>query len=397
MSFLRTVSTRRLLAMITGLVLAAGGGTAIAVAAVGAGPVPRPKPLAQAIRSALAAKAPIGLSADVSFTNNLISSADLQGTDPLLSGASGRLWVTARHLRLELQSDSGQDAQLVAGPHSFWAYDPASNTVYEGSFGSGARRSADKAGSDKLPSIARIQSVLARLSAHLGISGAAPTDVGGRPAYRVAVSPKSSGGLIGKLQLAWDAVRGVPLDFAVYARGDSSPVLELKATSVSYGPVSGSVFALTPPAGAKVVKLSMPAGARRQATRTGRAKQAGKAAPQLNFTPVRPGSLAGRTRQSSRVIGWSGHPAELTSYGKGLGAIVVIERRAGAGSALPATASSGGENPGLALPTVTIGTARGVELDTALGSVLEFTRGGVAYVVAGSVPPRALRAAAGAL
>src|SRR5205814_4073881 len=79
--------------------------------------------------------------------------------------------------------------------------------------------------------------------------------VAGRPAYTVRVSPKHDGGLLGAGEFAWDAIRGVPLRIAVYAQNDSVPVLELKATDISYGPVSRSVFAVTPPSNAKVVKV----------------------------------------------------------------------------------------------------------------------------------------------
>jgi hypothetical protein len=47
------------------------------------------------------------MTARIHFTNNLISSSDLQGTDPILSGADGRLWVSNDgRLRLELQGDN---------------------------------------------------------------------------------------------------------------------------------------------------------------------------------------------------------------------------------------------------------------------------------------------------
>ena len=55
----------------------------------------------------------------------------------------------------------------------------------------------------------------------------------------MSIGPKHDAGLLGSAELAWDAVRGVPLRVAVYARGNSTPVLELKATNVSYGAVPG--------------------------------------------------------------------------------------------------------------------------------------------------------------
>ena len=52
MKFLRTASTRRLLAIIAGVVIAIAAGTAIAVAAAGNGPVPQRESLAQALHQA---------------------------------------------------------------------------------------------------------------------------------------------------------------------------------------------------------------------------------------------------------------------------------------------------------------------------------------------------------
>src|ERR1700744_4815727 len=116
--FLRTASTRRLLATIAGTLAVIAGGTAIAVAATSSGPVPKAQPLASAVHQALWAPKLTGISANISLTNNLIDSSDFTGQsgDPILQGASGRLWLADDgRLRIELQSDNG-DAQ-VGGKH----------------------------------------------------------------------------------------------------------------------------------------------------------------------------------------------------------------------------------------------------------------------------------------
>src|SRR5205823_5292661 len=108
MKYLRTVSTKRLLAMIAGFLSAIAVGAAIAVAAQGPGPEPQPKPLAQAVHDALAAPKVNGITARISFSNHLISSTDLQGSDPILTGGTGRVWLSPGHgLRLELQGNNG--------------------------------------------------------------------------------------------------------------------------------------------------------------------------------------------------------------------------------------------------------------------------------------------------
>src|SRR5689334_14551323 len=115
MSYLRRISTRRLLALCAGVVAAAIATAAIALAAGGGGPTPPPKPLPKAIHDALRAPRVEGISARVEFTNHLLTSSSVQGSDPLLTGGTGRLWATAGgRLRLELQSDSARgDSEIT--------------------------------------------------------------------------------------------------------------------------------------------------------------------------------------------------------------------------------------------------------------------------------------------
>ncbi|MBV9310909.1 MAG: hypothetical protein JOZ73_08755 [Solirubrobacterales bacterium] len=410
MSFLRTVSTRRLLALIAGVVAVIIGGTAIAVAAGSGGPVPPRKPLARAIHSALTAPQVAGVTARVTFTNNLIDSSDIQGADPILKGATGRVWVAKDRLRLELQSDNG-DAQLVVNNGAFWAYDPSRKTVYEGKLPAGGaekRAHPKHAKRDAVPSASNIQSQLNKAGGHLLISRAVPTDLAGQPAYSVRVSPKQNGGLIGGAQLAWDAVRGVPLSIGVYARGNSTPVLQLKATQISYKNVSSSVFSMSPPSGAKVVKVSTPSSANSQhAKRNKHSKPVtgvGAVAKRLSFRLSAPGALASRRRQDVASLGAKRADGALISYGNGLGGILVLEQSAKsaarAGSATNASQSSqsdSGDRQGVTLPTTSINGATAQELKTPLGTLIRFTRAGVTYTVIGSVPASTAEAAARSL
>ena len=393
MRYLRTVSTRRLLAMIAGVVAVIAGASAIAVAAAGSGPKPPPESLARAVHGALTAPDVQGISARISFTNHLIGSTNLQGTDPILSGATGRLWISNDgRMRLELQSDSGQDAQVLVSKSGFWIYDPSSNTEYRGTLPADSHNGKQ---ADKIPSIAQIQQRISELIQHANLSGAIPSDVAGQAAYTVRVSPKHDGGLLGSAELAWDATRGVPLRFAIYARGQDKPVIQLKVTDISYGKVPASDFAVSPPPGAKVVTVNVPTGKAKAAGKHGRAHRevtgAAAVAKKVPFALTAPTTLVGLPRRSVSMIDMNGTPAALVTYGQNLGGIAVIEQAA------QPQASSGSDQRGLSLPGVTINGATGHELDTALGTVVQFTRGGVDYTVLGSVPAAAADAAARAL
>jgi outer membrane lipoprotein-sorting protein len=386
--------------MIAGVVAVIAGGTAIAVAAAGSGPKPPPESLARAVHGALTAPDVQGISARISFTNHLIGSTNLQGTDPILSGATGRLWISNDgRMRLELQSDNGQDAQVLVSKSGFWIYDPSSNTQYRGTLP--ADHGKQSSASDKVPTIAQIQQRVNELIRHANLSGAIPSDVAGQAAYTVRVSPKHDGGLLGSAEIAWDAARGVPLKFAIYARGQDKPVIQLKVTDISYGKVPASDFAVSPPSGAKVVTVNVPAGNAnaKAAGKHGRAHRevtgAAAVAKKVPFALTAPKTLVGLPRRSVSLIDMSGTPAALVTYGQNLGGIAVIEQAAKPGAS--PQAATGGDNRGLSLPPVTINGATGHELDTALGTVLQFRARGVDYTVLGSVPAAAADAAARAL
>src|SRR5256884_8310005 len=255
MKLLRTLSTSRLVLLIAAVVVLAVAGAAIAVAASGgSGSTPPPKSLAQALHDSLAGATPQGITARIKFTNNLFPSGAIAGQvgSALMSGASGRLWATNDGRgRLELQSDAG-DVQIVWNDTEVTIYDASSNTVYRANLPADAKSSADQSG---IPSVAKISDFLSKLGEHVSLSGAEPSNVAGQEAYIVRISPQDDGGLLGQAELAFDASRGVPLRLGIYAQGASTPVLELAATDISYGPVPSSDVDVTPPAGAKTVDL----------------------------------------------------------------------------------------------------------------------------------------------
>ena len=117
----------------------------------------------------------------------------------------------------------------------------------------------------------------------------------------------------------------------------------------------------------------------------------------LSFSLAAPTRLVGLPRQSVSLLDWNGTPAAAVSYGQNLGGIAVIEQKAEPKAQTQKPSGQGDDRQGLTLPTVSIRGASGTELDTAIGTVVQFTRGGVSYTVIGSVPPAAAEAAARAL
>ena len=275
--------------------------------------------------------------AQILLTDHLLEGANLASgggeasqltSSPLLSGASGRLWISKDgRVRLELRSEKG-DTQIYYDGHTLSMYDASSNTLYRytppkedagsagGESGSSSSGGASGAGATEgplgvaqpeiqrdqaheAPSVAKIEEAIARLSKHTDVSGATPTDVAGQAAYTVRISPREGGSLLAGAELSWDAVHGVPLRAAVYSTESASPVLELAATSISYGPVEPSVFEFTPPANAKVEEVVLP--------------------------------KRGEHQGSSSQGGEHEHP-NVTTHGSGPGTIAVLEGKAKTGS-----------------------------------------------------------------
>jgi outer membrane lipoprotein-sorting protein len=371
---LRRLPLSRLL-LLCGLVLALGiSATAIAFA-LGTGPTPPPKPLADAVHDALSAPPVEGVSASVQLTDHLLEGANLTSggnggagggqlaSSPLVTGASGRLWIAKDgRLRLELQAEQGDTQIYYDGQHNVSMYDASSNTLYrytipthEGGPGDGSDSSSgSSAAGHETPTVAKIEAAISHLSKHASVSDATPTDIAGQAAYTVRVSPNEGGSLIGGAELSWDAVHGVPLRAAIYSSTSSSPALELAATSISYGPVESSVFEFTPPANARVEEIVLPH------------KHSGAA--------------------SSTQPGERPH---LTSQGHGIASIAVIESKAKTGAA-GQTSQTLPEG----LQKVKIDGAEAAELPTELGTLLSFESSGVRYLLAGAVGPAALEAVA---
>jgi hypothetical protein len=176
----------------------------------------------------------------------------------------------------------------------------------------------------------------------------------------------------------------VPLRAAIYAQGSADPVLELEATDISYGKIDAGKIDATPPAGARVTEIDPPTGVDAQGRPT-HVEGVDAVAKRLDFELAAPGKLAGLPRRSVRLVRFGDQTGAVSVYGQGLGQILVFQHRAGADAGAPSR---------FQLPTVNIDGATGTELATALGTIVSFERGGIQYIVAGSVPPVAAENAA---
>jgi outer membrane lipoprotein-sorting protein len=362
-NILRRLPLSRLL-LLCGLVVALGVSATALASALGTSPTPAPKPLASAVHDALTAPPVDGVTASIQLTDHLLEGASLASgsgsaagqlaSSPLVSGASGRMWIAKDgRVRLELQAEKG-DTQVLYDGHTVSAYDAASNTLYRytppAHEGASSTDGASGTSPDhhEVPTVAKIEEAISHLD-QATVSTATPTDIAGHAAYTVRVTPKESGSLIGGGELSWDAAHGVPLRAAIYSSTSSSPTLELAATSISYGPVDGSVFNFTPPPSAKVEEIVLP-------------KKDAKSTDPATHS--------------------DNHP-HVTTVGHGITGVAVLEAKTKEGAKAPSTSTE-------SLKKVKIGGIEASELPTALGTLLSFERSGVRYLLLGAVAPSAV-------
>jgi outer membrane lipoprotein-sorting protein len=353
---------------------------------------PAPKPLAKAVADSLGSDVAFeGVSARVKFTNRLLDSSGItSGTDPVMGGGSGRFWADPDgRFRIELQSDGGGgDAQIVSDGKQVWvnyAMAGAWKATLPSEESSKKYKDND---SEWPPSVKAVARAIEAISGDATVSGATPDNIGGRPAYTVEISPKDTSGLFAGGKVSWDAENGAPLAVSILAKGDSTPVLDMRATEVTFGPVDASVFDAAPPAGAKVVDLEAAKAELKKEKASSKGKSdkpvTGREAVQakLGFDLVAPATLAGRKLERVMLVGEGKKAGAALAYGSGMDALLVVQmpdsgKKVGTGG-------DWGEE-GISLPTEKIGSVEALKLGTPLGSAVSFVRNGVRFTVAGSV------------
>lgn len=84
-------------------------------------------------------------------------------------------------------------------------------------------------------------------------------NVAGRAAYNLMITPRTEGTLIGSVAIAVDGQSGLPLSVELKARGQEEPAFKLAFTSLSLEAPDASLFAFSPPPGATVKEMEVPA------------------------------------------------------------------------------------------------------------------------------------------
>jgi hypothetical protein len=232
---------------------------------------------------AQAGSKPLGpLTATVQETSNLglpqLPAAFQQngaGASPLAGSQSVSIWYRdAQHLRLALPVQAGETDYRLNG-RTLWVWDSKTQTATDVALpahvtfpGNGAAATpglppggAVKGRQPAVPGspMAAANQVLKAVGPTTAVSVQRNLYVAGQAAYQLALVPRSSQSLVGRVLIAIDAARHIPLRVQVFARGSSAPAYSVGFTALSFGTPAASNFSFTPPAGATVKKETAPA------------------------------------------------------------------------------------------------------------------------------------------
>ena len=277
---MRAAGARARCAVPAGAVAAVGiviGATAAASAAV---PLLPPLTAAQLLADvARAAQQPPGpYTATVQQTANLGLPELPAGAQPgaassLASGTQAiDIWYAdSQHIRIALPVQAGESDARLDG-RTLWLWDSSTQSatkvmlpahVSGGSTGqgNGAGSASGPSAGPPLPPVtpqAAVTQLLHAIGPSTLVAVQSPVYVANRPAYQLSLAPRSSQSLIGRVLIAIDASRSIPLRIEVYGRGSAGLVYSLGFTALSFGTPAASNFSFSPPAGATVTQATVP-------------------------------------------------------------------------------------------------------------------------------------------
>jgi outer membrane lipoprotein-sorting protein len=176
-------------------------------------------------------------------------------TDLRLDGRNAWLW--------DSQTDQATHYLLPARPaRPAQPARPATPVPPSGASTSTSTSSASFAGlSAGTPTPQQVaQQILAAVGQSTTVGTQQNVTVAGQPAYQLTLAPKDRRSLVGQVRIAIDARDSMPLRVQVFARGAASPAFDVGYTSLSFARPAASNFSFSPPPGAKVKTITLPAG-----------------------------------------------------------------------------------------------------------------------------------------
>ncbi len=179
----------------------------------------------------------------------------------LLAGShTVKVWYQdPAHLRLAMPVTLGE-TDVIRDGRQVWLWQSSKNSVTKLTLPARSAHAAATPAQSQVPLTPQqaASQVLKAVGPSTRVGVQRTVTVAGQAAYQLVLSPKSSGSLVGRVNIAIDASNNVPLRVQVFARGASSPAFQVGYTAISFVRPAAANFTFSPPAGAKVNTVTLP-------------------------------------------------------------------------------------------------------------------------------------------
>jgi outer membrane lipoprotein-sorting protein len=188
-----------------------------------------------------------------------------EGSSSLSSVVSGshtfRVWYSGPDkARVALLGTLGE-SDVIKNGRDVWAWDSQKNTAThsvlpaENAQGDAKNRhpAIDPSALPKTPQEAA-DAALAAISPTTNVTTSGAARVAGRSAYELVLTPRDAGSLVGRITLAIDSRRHVPLRVQVYPANSDNAAFEVAFTQISFSRPDAAQFRFAPPPGVKITE-----------------------------------------------------------------------------------------------------------------------------------------------
>ncbi|WP_447005671.1 LolA family protein [Saccharothrix isguenensis] len=237
-------------------VIAGATGLGVLAMPAGAGPAPvLPDVSAEALVESVLNAEPAAFGGSVAVNNDLGIPA-LAGVPQLSDGASTlRMWTDGTgKVRVQLPG-ANSERTFVDDGQTAWLWDSAEQTVAKMPHGSFEHQELELGERHDAPTdpVTMSRQVVAAIQQYSDVTVDGTARVANRPAYELVLTPKpTERTVLREVRIAVDSELRVPLRMAVLTNGTSAPAMQVGFSELNVGPQDASLFAFTPPAGAKV-------------------------------------------------------------------------------------------------------------------------------------------------
>ncbi|MCU1531164.1 MAG: hypothetical protein JWO49_735 [Arthrobacter sp.] len=185
-------------------------------------------------------------------------SSDTAWLELLTGPHSARVYLDGPNKRVQVM-DRFAERNAIRNGNELWFYNSKDNTAAHAQLpADAAGRHAATEGTLRTPD-QLAAGLLAKVDPSTDVSVGADIEVAGRSAYNLVITPKSTATLLASVAIYVDGETGLPLGLELKSRGQPDPAFRIAFTKLSLEAPDASVFAFTPPPGATVKEIPVPA------------------------------------------------------------------------------------------------------------------------------------------